>query len=100
MDKSARCTAANQFITVSMMLMMPGPMMMMNSVGRMKIIIGTVIIAGSLAPFSSAFIMRSLRNSADSTRSDWASGVPNFSVWRKALTRARTPGMSLRLARF
>ncbi len=80
MEKSRHCAAAGQFMTVSMMLMMPGPMMMMNKVGRMKIIIGTVIIAGNLAPFSSAYIIRSLRNSDDKTRSDWASGVPNFSV--------------------
>jgi len=44
--------------------------------GRMKRIIGTVMIAGSRAAFSSAFIMRSSRNSAASTRSEWASGVP------------------------
>ena len=48
----------------------------MNSTGRMNRISGTVMIAGSRAAFSSARIMRSLRNSADSTRSAEASGVP------------------------
>ena len=40
----------------------------MNSVGRMKRINGTVIMAGKRAAFSSARIMRSFRNSADNTR--------------------------------
>ena len=49
---------------------------MMNTDGRMKTIIGTVMVAGSFAAFSSAFSMRSSRNSVDSARSDCASGVP------------------------
>ena len=59
----------------------------------MNRIIGTVSIAGSLCAFSSAFISRSFRISADSTRRDWARGVPYFSVWPSVLTRARMPGM-------
>jgi hypothetical protein len=55
---------------------MPGPISTMNSVGMMKIIIGTVRVAGSRAAFYSAVIRRSSRSSRDSTRSDWASGVP------------------------
>src|SRR5438093_2010563 len=58
-----------------------GPRITTNRVGRMKQISGTVMIAGRRAAFSSARIMRSLRNSADSTRSAEASGVPYFSVW-------------------
>ena len=42
-----------------------GPRMTTNRVGRMNRINGTVMIAGSRAAFSSARIMRSLRNSAD-----------------------------------
>src|SRR5690606_31200344 len=42
-----------------------GPRMTMNSTGRMNRISGTVMIAGRRAAFSSARIMRSLRNSAD-----------------------------------
>ncbi len=53
-----------------------GPRMTMNSTGRMNRISGTVMIAGRRAAFSSARIMRSLRNSAESTRSAEASGVP------------------------
>jgi fumarylacetoacetate (FAA) hydrolase len=52
------------------------PRITMNSVGRMNRISGTVMIAGRRAAFSSARIMRSWRNSADSTRSADASGVP------------------------
>ncbi len=46
-----------------------GPIRTTNSVGRMKTIIGTVRMAGRRAAFSSAFSMRSSRNSAASTRS-------------------------------
>ena len=49
-----------------------------------------VMIAGSRAAFSSARIMRSLRNSADSTRRALASGVPYFSVWIMVVTTPRT----------
>ena len=61
-----------------------------NSTGRMNRISGTVMIAGRRAAFSSARIMRSLRNSADSTRSAEASGVPYFSVWIMVVTTPRT----------
>lgn len=57
-----------------------GPKITMNKVGRMNKINGTVIIAGRRAAFSSARIMRSLRNSADNTRRAEAKGVPYFSV--------------------
>src|ERR1043165_6828102 len=57
-----------------------GPRMTMNRVGRMNMISGIVMIAGRRAAFSSARIMRSLRNSADSTRRAEDSGVPYFSV--------------------
>ena len=53
-----------------------GPRITTNSTGRMNKINGMVMIAGRRAAFSSARIMRSLRNSADSTRSADASGVP------------------------
>ena len=68
----------------------------MNKQGRMNRISGTVMIAGSRAAFSSARIMRSLRNSADSTRSALASGVPYFSVWIMVVT---TPFTESRLTR-
>ena len=61
----------------------------MNSVGRMNTIIGTVSIAGSRAAFSSARVIRASRNSAASTRSDWASGVPNFAVCSSVFTTPR-----------
>jgi uncharacterized membrane protein len=74
--------------------------MTMNSTGRMNRISGTVMIAGSRAAFSSARIIRSLRNSAESTRSALASGVPYFSVWIIVVTTPRTASRSMRLARF
>src|SRR5215213_295908 len=58
-----------------------GPRMTMNRVGRMNRMSGTVMIAGRRAAFSSARIMRSLRNSAERTRKADARGVPYFSVW-------------------
>ena len=57
-------------------------------------------IAGSLAAFSSARIIRSFRNSAESTRSAEASGVPYFSVWIMVVTTPRTESRLMRLARF
>jgi len=68
------------FPIVSMMLMAAGPSSTMNRVGRMKMIIGTVSIAGRRAAFSSARVIRAVRISAARTRRDWASGVPNFAV--------------------
>src|SRR3546814_12690077 len=47
-----------------------GPRIAMNSTGRMNRISGTVMIAGRRAAFSSARLMRSLRNSAESTSSE------------------------------
>ena len=64
------------YLNVSITWMIAGPISTTNRQGRMKRIIGTVMMAGSRAAFSSAFIMRSSRNSAASTRSEWASGVP------------------------
>ena len=57
-----------------------GPRITTNRTGKMKRMRGTVMIAGSRAAFSSARIMRSLRNSAESTRSAELSGVPYRSV--------------------
>src|SRR5690606_9244081 len=68
------------FTSVSAIEQAAGPMMTTNSVGRMNRISGTVMMAGRRAAFSSARIMRSLRNSAESTRREEASGVPYFSV--------------------
>src|SRR5690606_4953253 len=68
------------FMRLSAMLQAAGPMSTTNSVGMMKTIRGMVMTAGSRAAFSSARIMRSLRNSAERTRKDWASGVPYFSA--------------------
>ena len=72
----------------------------MNSVGRMNTIIGTVSIAGSRAAFSSARVIRASRNSAASTRSDWASGVPNFAVCSSVFTTPRIDPMLVRAFRF
>ena len=58
------------------------------------------MIAGKRAAFSSARIMRSLRNSADKTRSADASGVPYFSVWIMVVTTPLTASRSTRMARF
>src|SRR3546814_8275183 len=66
----------------------------------MNRISGIVMIAGSRAAFSSARIMRSLRNSAESTRSAEASGVPYFSVWIIVVTTPLTASRSTRWARF
>ena len=62
----------------------------MKSTGRMNRISGIVIMAGKRAAFSSARIIRSLRNSAESTRSEDASGVPYFSVWIIVVTTPLT----------
>ena len=72
-----------------MMLIAAGPSSTMNKVGRMNTIIGTVSIAGSRAAFSSARVNRAARDSADRTRNDWASGVPNLAVCCSVLTMAR-----------
>src|SRR5262249_11298122 len=69
-------TSGRAYLKVSITCTMAGPISTMKSAGRMNTIIGTVMIAGRRAAFSSAFIMRSSRNSAASTRSEWASGVP------------------------
>jgi len=53
-----------------MMLIAAGPRRTINKVGRMKMIIGTVSIAGSLAAFSSARVSRAVRDSADRMRND------------------------------
>ncbi len=53
-----------------------GPSSTTKSGGRMKMIIGTVIMAGRRAAFYSARNTRSVRDSADSTRSELDSGVP------------------------
>src|SRR3546814_19756708 len=58
-----------------------GPRMTTNNTGRMKRISGTVMIAARRAAFSSARIMRSLRNLADRTRRAEARGVHSFSGW-------------------
>ncbi|MGH7063693.1 MAG: hypothetical protein ACREET_06420 [Stellaceae bacterium] len=55
---------------VSMMLITAGPSRTLNRVGKMKMIIGTVSIAGRRAAFSSARVMRDVRISAARTRSD------------------------------
>ena len=75
-----------------MILITAGDMITMNSVGRMKRIIGTVISAGRRAALFSARSMRCSRNSADSTRMAWAMGVPYFSVWMSTLMMPRIPG--------
>ena len=77
-----------------------GPSTTMNSVGRMKMIIGTVSIAGSFAAFSSALVSRASRNSAASTRSDCASGVPNRAVCSSVFTTPRTAARLVRRFRF
>jgi hypothetical protein len=77
-----------------------GPRITMKSTGRMKRISGTVMMAGKRAAFSSARIMRSLRNSADRTRSADASGVPYFSVWIMVVTTPLTASSGTRVARF
>ena len=77
-----------------------GPRITTNSVGRMKRMSGTVMMAGRRAAFSSARIMRSWRNSADSTRRAEASGVPYFSVWIMVVTTPLTASSFTRLARF
>ena len=56
--------------------MAAGPIRTINSGGKMNKIIGTVMIAGRAAAFSSAFIMRSLRISLPKVRKAAASGVP------------------------
>src|SRR6266542_3793013 len=76
-----------------------GPRMTTKRVGRMNMISGTVMIAGRRAAFSSARIIRWWRNSADSTRSALASGVPYFSVWIMVVTTPRTASRSTRSAR-
>ena len=58
------------------------------------------MIAGRRAAFSSARIMRSLRNSADRTRKAEASGVPYFSVWIIVVTTPLMASSSTRVARF
>jgi len=72
--------ARQPLMKLSLIEQAAGPRMTMNRVGRMKRISGTVMIAGRRAAFSSARIIRSLRNSAERTRSADASGVPYFSV--------------------
>ncbi len=66
----------------------------------MNRIIGTVSNAGSRAAFSSARVIRASRNSAASTRSDWASGVPNFAVCSSVFTTPRIDAMLVRMFRF
>ena len=77
-----------------------GPISTMKSAGRMKIIIGTVIVAGSRPAFSSARSIRSLRCSWESTLKARASGVPYFSAWIMVLQKAFTEGSGARSARF
>ena len=48
----------------------------MKTAGRMKRIIGTVIVAGSFAAFSSATSIRSSRISEAMVLSAWLKGVP------------------------
>src|SRR5688500_11768734 len=101
MAAGADCSAPGTYLNrLSEIEQLAGPRMTMNSTGRMNRISGTVMIAGSLAAFSSARIIRSLRNSAASTRSALASGVPYFSVWIMVVTTPRTASRSIRLARF
>ena len=56
--------------SVSMILIAAGPSSTINNVGKMKMIIGTVSMAGNRAAFSSARVNRAARDLADKTRRD------------------------------
>ncbi len=85
---------------LSMMSRIAGPISTMKSAGRMKSIIGTVIVAGRRPAFSSARIIRSVRCSWLSTLKARASGVPYFSAWIIVLTKALIEGSGARSTRF
>ena len=77
---------------LSMMSRIAGPISTMKSAGRMKIIIGTVMVAGRRPAFSSARSIRSVRCSWLSTLRARARGVPYFSAWIIVLANACTDG--------
>ena len=80
----------------SIIVMTPGPMTAMNSVGRMQNISGKRIFTGTFWAFSSARWRRLTRISCDCMRSTWPMGIPNASACTIAVTNDRSSGMWVR----
>lgn len=86
--------------TVSMILITPGPKMMMKVAGRMKSTSGSVNLTAILAAFSSAAWRLLVRIVSAKTLSAWAMEVPSLSDWIRTVARLRRSSRLLRSARF
>ena len=62
-------------------MMIAGPNTTTKIAGKVKKTSGGIILMVVLAARSSARCLRLIRNESENTRSDWATLVPNRSVW-------------------
>src|SRR5688572_11476569 len=90
-------TSGNSTVTN---LIAAGPMVMTQMAGKIQVTSGNTIFTPVFAAASSARWRRLVRSVSEYTRSDWATLVPNLSVWISMVTsdwRSSTPVRSARL---
>src|SRR5207249_1112460 len=83
-----------------MNLMAAGPMVTIQIAGKMQTTSGNTILTPVFAAASSARWRRLVRSVSEYTRSDWATLVPNLSVWISIATSEMTSSTPVRSPRF
>src|SRR5205085_3833794 len=91
------CASGNSTLTN---LMAAGPMVTTQIAGKMQKTSGNTILTPVLAAASSARWRRLVRSVSEWTRSDWATLVPNLSVWISIATSEMTSSTPVRSPRF